>query len=100
MNPKLIRNTFPFGKRKLTIAYEKTETGGSCVTTCHKHAKYDRYDPFKNNMRVSPRLGKDVPVELLQSNKAESSDVQNGTKDIEKPQRENIDSDENVDIAK
>jgi hypothetical protein len=100
MYPKLIRNTFPFGKRTLTIVYEKTETGGSCITTCHKQTKYDRYDPFKNNMRVSPRLGKDVPIELLQSNKAKSSDEQEGTKDIEKPQRENIDTDGNVNTAK
>lgn len=76
VDPKLIRNSFPFGKRKLTIVYEKTETGGGCITTCHKRARYDRYDPVNNNMRVSPRLGKDAPVELLQSNKEQDIEAQ------------------------
>ncbi len=46
-NPKLIRETFPFRKRILTIEYEKTETGGGCTTTCHIPVKYDRYRPVK-----------------------------------------------------
>jgi hypothetical protein len=51
-------------------------------------------------MRVSPRLGKDVPIELLKSNTGGISDAQGEKKDNEKLQRENVDTDTTVDTAK
>lgn len=68
--PKLIRENFPFRRRILTIEYEKTETGGSCATTCHMRVKYDRYEPVEILMKTTPRLGKDAtPDELKLSRK-------------------------------
>ena len=51
-NPKLMKDTFLFGKRMLTIDFEKTETGGQCATTCHRSAKYDRYNPAFNFINI------------------------------------------------
>lgn len=64
-NPKLIRDSFPFRKKILTIKYKKTETGGSCTTTCHIPVKYDRYKPVEILMKTTPRLGKDATPEDL-----------------------------------
>ncbi|NOY23795.1 MAG: cytochrome C [Acidobacteria bacterium] len=41
-NPKIIRNTIPFGKWDIPIGFKKTETGGSCSPGCHKTKRYDR----------------------------------------------------------
>jgi predicted CXXCH cytochrome family protein len=67
-NPMLITNTFRFGSRTLTNEYEKTDTGGSCKTTCHRKAIYDRYTPVFNVIRTTPTPGKDATAaELKQS---------------------------------
>ncbi len=68
--PKLLKDTFLFGKRTLTIDYEKTESGGQCSTTCHRVAKYDRYKPEFNFIKTEPLPGKDATEdELKQSRK-------------------------------
>jgi predicted CXXCH cytochrome family protein len=75
-NPKLIRETFPFRKKILTIIYEKTETGGGCATTCHIPIKYDRYKPEKILMKTTPRPGKDAtPEELKISRKMDIKEL-------------------------
>ncbi len=68
-NQKLIRETFQFGKRQLTLTYEKTETGGSCGTTCHRVSKYDRYAPVFNLIKTTPPPGRDATVEELKLSK-------------------------------
>lgn len=65
-NPGLIRETFPFGKRALTIKYEKTVTGGNCGPSCHAQAKYDRYEPVFNPIKTSPQQGEDATEEELE----------------------------------
>jgi hypothetical protein len=52
--------------KKLSINYEKTDTGGSCAPTCHVSLKYDRYSPHDVMMIVSPRLGEDATEQELQ----------------------------------
>jgi predicted CXXCH cytochrome family protein len=64
--PRLIRSSFKFGKRELTINYEMTETGGGCKTTCHRSTQYDRYNPVSNLINVSPRPGEEATLEELQ----------------------------------
>ncbi|MEN8262926.1 MAG: cytochrome c3 family protein [Nitrospirota bacterium] len=59
-NPKLIKEGFMFGLRKLNINYEKTETGGSCAPTCHIPVKYDRYEPIEVLMKTTPVEGVDA----------------------------------------
>jgi hypothetical protein len=81
-NSKLIRQTLPFGKRTLTIRYEKTETGGSCASACHVSVKYDRYDPVENMIKTTPRPGKDAtPEELRLSREREMSEATNSEDD-------------------
>jgi len=54
-NPKLIRDTVPFGDRYISIAdFELTETGGQCGPTCHELVKYDREEAEVNGLKVSP----------------------------------------------
>jgi len=75
-NPKLIRDTFSFGNRSLTIKYEKTETGGSCAPACHASVRYDRYEPVETNMKVTPREGKDAtPEEIRLSREKEAQEI-------------------------
>ena len=83
--PKLIRQSFHFGKRDLTINYEKTETGGTCSTTCHKVTQYDRYDPVSNPINVSPRPGKDASLEELQRSRERDMEENNTKKANEPP---------------
>lgn len=64
-NPKLIREFFSFKRKILTIEYEKTATGGSCVSACHIPVKYDRYKPVEILMKTTPRQGKDATTEEL-----------------------------------
>lgn len=64
-NPRLIRDTFPFGNRILAVKYEKTETGGSCAPACHARAQYDRYEPFESTMHTTPREGTDATPDEL-----------------------------------
>ncbi|MBI4682070.1 MAG: hypothetical protein HY757_03090 [Nitrospirae bacterium] len=63
--PALMRETFPFGSRMLTIKYEKTDTGGSCGPACHTQARYDRYAPVYSPIKTSPRPGEDATEEEL-----------------------------------
>lgn len=65
-NPKLLREAFPFGKRRLTMEYEKTPTGGSCAPACHVRAQYDRYEPVQNMMKTTPKEGRDATPEELE----------------------------------
>lgn len=89
-NPKLIKEFFFFGKRKLAIKYEKTKTGGSCITACHVPVKYDRYEPVEIFMKTTPRLGKDAtPEELRLSRVREMMELQTEPKENkEKQERE------------
>ncbi len=75
-NPKLIRKSFLFEKRTLTIEYEKTETGGRCTSACHIPVTYDRYEPVEIFMKTTPMLGKDAtPEELKLSRKREMKEL-------------------------
>jgi len=65
INPKLIRSSFQFGKRRLSIEYDKTDTGGSCSPPCHPTVKYDRYKPYEITFKVTPRKGSDATEEEL-----------------------------------
>jgi predicted CXXCH cytochrome family protein len=68
-NPKLIKETLQFGKKKLEIRYKKTETGGECYSPCHRVAKYDRYEPVFNLIKTTPRPGRDATEEELRLSK-------------------------------
>ena len=66
--PKLLKENFIFGLRKLEVNYKKTSTGGGCRPSCHAPVKYDRYNPIDIYMRTTPRPGKDaLPSELRSS---------------------------------
>ncbi|MBI5118046.1 cytochrome c3 family protein [Candidatus Poribacteria bacterium] len=41
-NPEHVRQKTKFGAWELPIRFEKTQTGGSCSSGCHKRAAYDR----------------------------------------------------------
>lgn len=45
-NKDHIREELPFGSWKVPIHFNKTKTGGSCVTGCHKKYSYDRQNPL------------------------------------------------------
>ncbi len=49
-----IRETVPFGKWLLPIAFRKTDTGGSCETGCHVNYAYDRNNPVAIPSRPVP----------------------------------------------
>jgi predicted CXXCH cytochrome family protein len=86
-NPKLIKELFLFGKRKLAIKYEETKTGGSCTTACHVPVKYDRYNPVEISMKTSPRLGRDAtPEELRLSREREMKELQTDPKENKEKQ--------------
>jgi predicted CXXCH cytochrome family protein len=82
-NPRLIRDTFQFGNRELTLKFEMTETGGQCNATCHKIAKYDRYDPATNLIFTTPRTGKDATEEELRLSKEQDMGTETESDDIE-----------------
>jgi len=44
INPKGI----PFGKWRIPVRFEATDTGGSCVPGCHQGMAYDRESPAEN----------------------------------------------------
>ncbi len=46
--PRPSGGTSHFGKRKLQVTYKQTETGGSCITGCHKEKSYNRIDKVEN----------------------------------------------------
>ena len=68
-NPKLIRDNFLFGLRKLSVNFEKNKTGGSCAPTCHTPLKYDRYSPVEVIMKITPRLGDDASRDELEDSR-------------------------------
>ncbi len=71
----LIRERMPFGNTELTIRrFQKTETGGSCASPCHRLAAYDRLNPAPVVMKVTPRQGKDATLEELQQAGSNSDD--------------------------
>jgi len=76
--PALMRETFPFGSRMLTIKYEKTDTGGSCGPTCHTLAKYDRYAPVFNPIKTTPQPGEDATEEELESSRERDMQKEKG----------------------
>ena len=50
--PKHIRDQVPFGRWILHTKYEKTDTGGTCITGCHLPYKYDRELPVQNKQQL------------------------------------------------
>ncbi len=59
-NPKLIRDNFMFGARRLAVNFKKTDTGGGCAPSCHMPLKYDRYEPTDIMMLTTARPGRDA----------------------------------------
>jgi predicted CXXCH cytochrome family protein len=51
---QLIRDWTPYGKWHLPIAFEKTPTGGTCVTGCHPAFRYDRQNPVAPKATTPP----------------------------------------------
>jgi predicted CXXCH cytochrome family protein len=94
---RLLRDTFQFGNRRLTVDYEKTETGGMCSTTCHRVAKYDRYKPELNYIRTEPLPGEQATKEELeQSRKADLKQLEEKAINTDSDkQNNNIRSNEN-----
>jgi predicted CXXCH cytochrome family protein len=50
-NSKHIRESVMFGQWDMEIAFEKTETGGSCNPGCHKSEPYDRVDQVNDDWK-------------------------------------------------
>lgn len=46
--PRHLTESVPFGAWQLPVGYEKTDTGGSCRSGCHKVYRYDRNKPVVN----------------------------------------------------
>jgi predicted CXXCH cytochrome family protein len=67
--PDLMTKSFKFGTRELSLEYMQTETGGSCMTPCHKTALYDRYEPVFNVINSSTTPGKDATKEELDTSR-------------------------------
>ncbi len=59
-SPMIMKDMFKIGKRELALSFEKTESGGSCNSPCHRRATYDRYEPSINLIRTTPRQGTDA----------------------------------------
>jgi predicted CXXCH cytochrome family protein len=51
---RLVRDSVPFGKWQLPITFEKTPTGGMCVTGCHPAFHYDRENPVAPKATTPP----------------------------------------------
>ncbi|MCB2156307.1 cytochrome c3 family protein [bacterium] len=66
--PMLIRDKVPYGNWMMPIRFEKTETGGTCMTGCHTDYAYDREHPVDSTTLIAadsprlPRADKDEPV--------------------------------------
>ncbi len=43
----------PFGKWKIPVRFETTETGGSCIPGCHQAMVYDREEAFDNSKKTT-----------------------------------------------
>ncbi len=51
---QLIRDWVPYGKWRLPIRFQKTPTGGTCVTGCHPAFSYDRENPVPPKSTTLP----------------------------------------------
>ena len=51
-NEKNIRAEVQYGKWKMPVIFELTETGGGCATGCHIMYKYDRENPVDNAVQA------------------------------------------------
>jgi predicted CXXCH cytochrome family protein len=49
--PKQIREKVPFGNWSIPVKYTKSNTGGGCITGCHKEYTYDRVNPVQLNAK-------------------------------------------------
>lgn len=66
-NAALIRSQVPFGEREISISeFEKSENGGKCAPSCHSIAQYNRIEPARNPIKVTPREGEEATPEELQ----------------------------------
>lgn len=65
--PVLMNDSFQFGNRQLSIDFEKTAGGGSCKATCHREARYDRYEPVYNTLQSSSLPGREATAEELKA---------------------------------
>ena len=45
--PKLIREKVQFGNWEIPVKFNKSNTGGSCLTGCHREYAYDRVNPVQ-----------------------------------------------------
>jgi predicted CXXCH cytochrome family protein len=50
----LIRDRVPFGNWQMSIRFEKTPTGGTCITGCHPAFSYDRENPVAPKSTTLP----------------------------------------------
>jgi predicted CXXCH cytochrome family protein len=50
----LIRDRLPYGNWQMSIRFEKTPTGGTCVTGCHPAFRYDRENPVAARETAPP----------------------------------------------
>jgi len=48
--PFHIRDWVMFGKWKMEILFQPTQTGGTCITGCHSERSYDRLRPVDNTL--------------------------------------------------
>jgi predicted CXXCH cytochrome family protein len=69
-SPLRIRETVPFGKWTMTIAFRKNESGGSCRSACHAEYGYDRVQPLQNPLDGSPMTSATLPLEWTMSRRA------------------------------
>jgi predicted CXXCH cytochrome family protein len=65
----LIRDRVPFGNWQMSIHFEKTATGGTCVTGCHPAFAYDRENPVAPKGTVLPTA--DAPTCVPTADKEE-----------------------------
>jgi predicted CXXCH cytochrome family protein len=49
--PEQIRENTPWGNWEIPIRFTKSNTGGSCLTGCHKEYTYDRVNPLQLNAK-------------------------------------------------
>ena len=81
-NPKLIKDGFLFGNKRLSINFKKSDAGGSCSPSCHAPVSYNRYEPVEIYMLTSPRQGKDATAAELRASRE---------RDLKKLQQRNAD---------
>jgi len=75
---KLIRPSFVFGKRNLSISYDKGKNGGTCAPACHQQIRYDRLEPVFVPFKTTPRRGDEAPLEELKKGGGKGQESQKG----------------------